>query len=148
MRFPRNLKPFTGQLDPAALAGVLFLLLMFLALSTPLAPHRGLRLKLPDVNVPTDPDAPIPSLVISIDPNSFVYFENQVVRDDELRARLAERIKREHEPVALLIQADEAVQQATVVRLAALARSVGVGDIVIGTRPAVFPVRTNGAISP
>jgi biopolymer transport protein ExbD len=143
MRFQRNVKPFTGQLDAAPLLGVFFLLLFFVLLNTPLAPPRGLRLRLPAVTVPEDRDAPIPSLVISIDPNNLVYFENQAVRDDELRSRLTERVHREKSPIALLIQADGAVQQATVVRLAALARAAGVGDIVIGTRPAIFPASTN-----
>jgi len=139
MRYQRNLKPFTGRLDVAPVAGVLFLLVLFLLLQTSLAPVPGLRVELPAVNLLEAPAGPGPVLVVTVDQHEMVYFEHQVIGDDELRARLAAKSAQTRTPLSLLVQADASVKHAAVVRLAALARQAGVRDIVIGTRPPLFP---------
>ena len=42
MKFARNAKPFTGQLDVAPFAGVFFLLILFLVLNSSLVPPPGI----------------------------------------------------------------------------------------------------------
>jgi len=138
MRYQRNLKPFTGRLDFAPVAGVLFLLVLFLLLQTSLAPVPGLRVELPTVAL-DQAAGPGPILVVTVDQHELVYFEHQVIDDEELRERLAARTAQSSEPLSVLVQADASVKHTAVVRLAALAREAGVGNIVIGTRPPLFP---------
>jgi biopolymer transport protein ExbD len=139
MRYQRNLKPFTGRLDVAPVAGVLFLLLLFLLLQTSLAPVPGLRVELPTVDLREASAGPGPVLVVTVDQHELVYFEHQVIGDEALRARLVAKSTQSREPLSLLVQADAAVKHAAIVRLAALARQAGITDIVIGTRPPLFP---------
>ena len=139
MRYQRNLKPFTGRLDLAPVAGVFFLLVLFLLLQTSIAPAPGLRIQLPTVDLQHDPAGQGPVLVVTIDQHELVYFEHQVIGDDELRTRLATKSEQSREPLSLLVQADASVKHAAIVRLAALARQAGIHDIVIATRPPLFP---------
>ena len=144
MRFPRNLRPFTGQLDVAPFAGVLLLLVLFLLLHSSIAPAPGIRIRLPGVES-ADVTPPTPGLVVSIDQQELWYFEHQAVQEHELRDRLAARIREGRRPPTLLIQADEAVRQTAILRLAAIARAAGVREVVLGTRPVVFPPTTPAA---
>lgn len=142
MRFQRHLKPFTGRLDLAPFAGVFFLLVLFLLLQSQLAPLPGLRINLPmleGTNVMTGPGA---SLVLTVDRNELVYFDHQVIGDTDLRDRLQGKVKLSREPLTLLIQADETVKHAAIVRVAGLARQAGVSEVIIGTRPSLFPIGT------
>ncbi len=145
MRYQRNLKPFTGRLDVAPVASVLFLLVLFLLLQTALAPVPGLQIQLPTVGLQDQPAPRGPFLVVTVDQHELVYFEHQVIGDEELRERLAAKSEQSREPLALLVQADASVKHAAIVRLAALARQAGIREIVIGTRPPLFP---SGAQSP
>lgn len=108
-------------------------------LQTSLAPAPGLRIQLPTVDLQQEPAGPGPVLVVSVDQHELVYFEHQVIGDDELRARLTVKSEQSREPLSLLVQADASVKHAAIVRLAALARQAGIHDIVIGTRPPLFP---------
>jgi biopolymer transport protein ExbD len=148
VKHPRKLKPFTGRLDLAPFAGVFFLLVLFLLLQSPLAPAPGLRLELPVVELPSPPASTGPTLVVTVDRNGLVYFEHQVIRDNDLRERLAAKVKLSRDPLALLVQADESVRQAVVVRLAGLARQAGIREIVIATRPPLFLAKPEAGTSP
>lgn len=148
MKYARNLKPFTGRLDLAPFAGVLFLLVLFLLLHTSLAPPPGLRVQLPTVDVSEAPVGSGLSLVVTVDQNELVYFEHQVIRDDDLRAKLAAKVAQSGGPLALLVQADESVKHAAIVRLAALARQAGIRDVVIGTRPPLFSPKAEATAKP
>ena len=123
----------------APVAGVLFLLVLFLLPQTSLAPVPGLRVELPEVDLQESAAAgPGPRLVVTVDQHELVYFEHQVIGDEELRARLAAKSAQSPGPLSLLVQADASVRHAAIARLAALARQAGVSDIVIGTRPPLF----------
>jgi biopolymer transport protein ExbD len=63
-----------------------------------------------------------------------------VIGDEELKARLAAKSEQSRHPLSLLVQADASVKHEAIVRLAALARQAGIRDIVIGTRPPLFPL--------
>ncbi|HNU99230.1 MAG: biopolymer transporter ExbD [Verrucomicrobia bacterium] len=140
MRYQRNLKPFTGRLDVAPIAGVLFILVLFLVLQTSIAPGPGLRIQLPSVALEDEPAPRGPVLVVTVDQHELVYFEHQVIGDEELKARLAAKSEQSRHPLSLLVQADASVKHEAIVRLAALARQAGIRDIVIGTRPPLFPL--------
>lgn len=71
MKFPRNAKIFRGQLDAAPFAGVLFLLVIFLALNSLLVFVPGVQIKLPVGD--SLPGAANPTLVVAADRNGQLY---------------------------------------------------------------------------
>jgi biopolymer transport protein ExbD len=148
MRFPRKAKPFTGQLDVAAFVSVLFLVVLFLLLHTSLAPAPGIRIQLPTVALPANPPPTVPTLTVVLDQREQAYFEHQAVSLDELRKRVAQRVQASAEPLTLLVQADETVQHAALLRVSAAAVEAGVREVMLGTRPPLFPPASAGARQP
>ncbi len=148
MRFPRKVRPFTGQLDVAAFLSVLFLLVLFLLLHSSLAPTPGVRIQLPTVAVagPTSPNG-LP-LVLVLDQREQAYFERQAVTLEELRGQLTARTHATTEPVTLLVQADETVRHAALLRVSAVAMEAGVREVVVATRPPLFPTTNTARRSP
>ncbi len=135
MRFPRRARLFTGQLDVAPIASLFFLLLTLLLFQTYLVPPPGVRIELPRVSLPNLPATANPWMAVAVDQVGRIYFENQIITEDELRLRLAARVRRSTEPVSLLLQADGSVSQEVVMRLYALAFDSGVREVVVATRP-------------
>jgi biopolymer transport protein ExbD len=128
---------FTGQLDAASFACVLFLLLIFLVLSTQFAPTPGVLVKLPPVEVPDASSAP-DWLVVAVDREGRLYFNQQVTTAEKLTADLAEKIRVAGRPVPLVLQADAEVQNAELIRLYALCRRLGINEVKLQTRPGLF----------
>lgn len=131
MRFPRNARIFRGQLDFAPLAGVFFLLVLFLLLSR-LIYTPGVSIELPTVT-------PLrgtltPHLAIAVDARGQMYFDNQQIDETQLRLRLSEAVKRVQEPVRLLLQADKSVTCEKLLRVAALAQDAGIRETLVATR--------------
>jgi biopolymer transport protein ExbD len=135
MKYARHARPFTGQLDAAPLASLFFLLLLFLLFHTYLVPPPGIRVELPVVSTPNLPATANPWLAVTVDQVGRLYFESQVVTEEDLARRLATRVREQQEPVSLLVQADRRVPQAIVLRLYAIAREAGLREVVIATRP-------------
>jgi biopolymer transport protein ExbD len=133
MRFPRNKQIFRGQLDVAAFAGVMFILLVFILLHSQLVFTPGVPIRLPVAD--ELPGVIGRSLVVSIDAQGQFYFDNQITHERVLRQRLSERVMESGEPWTLIIQADEAVSSGRVMELMALARKAGIKDAAWGTRP-------------
>jgi biopolymer transport protein ExbD len=148
MRFPRRAKPFTGQLDVAAFVSVLFLVVLFLLLHSSLAPAPGVRIQLPTVNTagPTGPTGW--NLVVVLDQREQAYFEHQAVTLDELRERLAARVRSSSEPVTLLLRADDTVRHTALLRISAAAVEAGVREVMLATRPRLFPETQPGPALP
>lgn len=133
MRFPRNRQIFRGQLDVAAFAGVLFILLIFILLRSHLVFTPGVPIRLPEGD--DLPGVIGHTLVVAVDSSGQFYFDNQLTPERSLRVRLAEKVNAARESVTLVIEADEAVTWNTLQKLAALARKAGVKDAVLATRP-------------
>lgn len=133
MRFPRNKQIFRGQLDVAAFAGVLFILLIFILLRSHLVFTPGVPIRLPEGE--DLPGVIGRTLVVAVDSSGQFYFDNQITHERLLRQRLAEEVNAAREAVTLVIEADEAVTWNTLQKLAALARKAGVKDAVLATRP-------------
>jgi biopolymer transport protein ExbD len=133
MKFPRNHKPFTGQLDAAPFAGVFFVLLIFVALGNHLIFTPGVPIRLPEA---ADlPGTPNPTVVVTVDEGGQIYFDNQIITEDKLRDRLAVEVRRAREPLTLVLQADKEVKHEVLVRLGLLARNAGIKDALLATRP-------------
>ena len=74
MRYPVSVKPFRGQLDVAAFAGVFLLLVVFLLL-TRLVYTPGVRLQLPAA---TDlPGTDRPTVEVAVDSSGRYYFQTR-----------------------------------------------------------------------
>ena len=135
MKFPRSVKIFRGQLDAAPFAGVFFLLVMFLLLAS-LMHTPGVKIKLP---VAADlPGADGPTLTVAVDANGRFYFENQLISEGELSKRLGAAAKKTSKPLTIVVQADEAVRNDTLIHLTLLARDAGIYEAMLATLPRPF----------
>jgi biopolymer transport protein ExbD len=135
MRFPVSVKPFRGQLDVAAFAGVLLLLGLFVLLLS-LVYTPGVRLDLP---VAHDlPGTDRPSVAVAVDSNGRYYFQNQLLAEADLKTRLRTAATNAAEPLTLVVQADKATRYEVLIRLTLLAREAGINEALLATLPAPF----------
>ena len=146
MRFPRNKQIFRGQLDVAAFAGMLFILLVFILLRSQLVFTPGVPIRLPVAE--ELPGVIGRSVVVSVDATGQFYFENQITHERLLRSRLSNLAAEAPEPLTLIIQADEAVSTGRVMELVSLARQAGVKVGAWATRPPPAAVNRAPALSP
>ena len=140
MKFPRRAKLFRNPFDMTAYAAVFFLMVIFLVLGaqryTP-----GVKIELP---VAGDlPGTDKPTLTVAMDESGFYYFQNQIINEAALKAEFTNAVSASTEPLILVIQADRAVRQERVVRLALLARDAGILEALLATLPraSAFPSR-------
>ncbi len=153
MRFPRNTRIFRGQLDVAPLAGVLFLLVIFLLLNTSLVFVPGVEIQLPQAaNLPGIDG---PTVVVAIDESGQFYFDNQAIDESSLVQKLRAEVVASKPPaqsvldlplkrgearesVTLVVKADAKVRYQVLTRLWLLAREAGITNVLQATyRPLV-----------
>jgi biopolymer transport protein ExbD len=132
MKFPRNARILRSQLDAAPMASVLFLLVIFVMLSS-LVYTPGVHVKLPVAN--DLPGTDRPTIAVALDANNRLYFANQLITEADLASRLREAVKNSSEPLTLVVQADEAVTHTNLIRLTLLARDAGIRDALLATLP-------------
>ena len=137
IKFRRTTKILHGPIDPAPLASVLFLLLIFLMLQSSLVFTPGVPIHLPDG--PELPGIDRPRLAVAVDSKGQLYFENQVIELDALRDRLRQAKSASVDPLTLVVMADRAVTCEALTQLGVLAREVGIADLVMATRPPATP---------
>jgi biopolymer transport protein ExbD len=135
MKFPRNARILRGQLDAAPFASVFFLLVIFVMLGSRVQ-TPGVRLELPRAD--DVPGTDRPTIAVAVAANGQFYFENRVIRKEELQSRLAEAVKKSREPLTLLVQADKAVTEESLVGVALLARNAGIQDMLLATLAPMF----------
>ncbi len=142
MRFPRTARVFRGQLDASPFVGVLFLLAIFLLLNSSLVFMPGVAIHLPEA---ADlPGMTNPTVAVAVDRVGQLYFQSQVISEDDLKHRLRNAAGAMKEPLTLVLLADKSVPNGTIVRLSNLAREAGVKDVLLATRPAVPSAGING----
>jgi biopolymer transport protein ExbD len=146
MRFPRNRQIFRGQLDVAAFAGVVFILLVFVLLHSQLVFTPGVPIRLPEVE--ELPGVIGDTVVVAVDASGQYYFDNQLTHERLLKQRLIEKVNASREPVTLVVQADKAVTWDELAKLALLARKAGVKDAVLATRPPTSPAPSQPSSPP
>lgn len=142
MRFPRNRQIFRGQLDVAAFAGVLFVLLIFVLLHSQLVFTPGVPIRLPEGDDLPGVIGPH-TLVVAVDASGQYYFDNQITHERLLQQRLLEKVMASREPITLVIQADKDVTVERLDRLGSIARKAGIKKAVHATRPPLS--RTNAS---
>ena len=135
MKFPRNVRLLRSTFDVAPFAAVFFLLIIFVALAA-LLPTPGLSLHLP---IAGDlPGTDKPTVAVAIDAEGRLFFANQIVTENELKAHLYAAEKDSRQPLTLVVQADEAVTYGQLVHLTLLARDTGIRDVLLATLPRVI----------
>ena len=139
MKFPRNARIFRGHLDAAPFAIVFACLALFLLLGT-LVYTPGVALQLPLATGLPGTDKPTP-IAVALDGNGRFYFENKRIEESELRARLKQAASQSKEPLTLLVKADKTVNYDQLIRLALLARDVGVPEAWLATLPGPAPAK-------
>lgn len=137
MKFPRNARIFRGRLDAAPFVAVLFLLVLFLTL-TSLVYTPGVSLDLPQAG--DLPGTDKPTVSVAMDSGGRLYFQNQLIEERELRDRLRRAVADSREPLILTVQADKAVRYELIIRLTLLARDVGIQKALLATLPS--PIST------
>jgi biopolymer transport protein ExbD len=137
MKFPRRAKLFRNPFDMTAYAAVFFLMVIFLVLGgqryTP-----GVMIELP---VAGDlPGTDQPTVTVAMDESGRYYFQNQIIEEAALRVQFTNAAASSQEPLTLVIQADKAVRQENLVRLALLARDAGIREALLATLPRAVAV--------
>ena len=141
MKYPRNARIFRGQLDASPFVGVLFLVAIFLLLNSSLVFLPGVAIRLPEA---ADlPGVTGPTVAVAVDSQRRFYYRNQIVQETALQMELRKAVAETKEPLTVVLLADKSVPNETLVRLCDLARSAGVKQALLASRPPSPPSRTN-----
>lgn len=141
MKFKCSVKPIDNSLDVASFCGVFLILLLLLVLHSSLAPAPGVIVELPNVPPLPRPASVAPELVVAVDQNELIYFEHQVIGEEQLREKLAAKVTASKQPLQLVILADKNVRHGEVLRLAGIARQCGISEVIMAVRPPLFQSR-------
>jgi biopolymer transport protein ExbD len=145
MKFPRNARIFRGQLDAAPLAGVFFLLVLFVLLAS-LVYTPGVRVRLPEAG--DLPGTGHRTIAVALDATGQLYFENQLILPEQLKSRLQAAVKQSAEPLTLVVQADRAVTYELLANLTLLAREAGIQEALLAMLPRTFDAPPGGPRQP
>jgi len=83
------------------------------------------------------------TVVVVVAQNEQLFFDNQVTRFERLAAQLKAEKAKAKGPLTLVIEADQDVRYAVVMRLSLLAREAGFSEVLLGGRPKVDPISTS-----
>ena len=142
MKFPRNAKIFRGQLDVAPFAGIFFLLCLMLVFSTLLVYSPGVQIELPDLGNDAVPGIQPPVIPIAIDVHGKIFFESQLIAEEDFENRLKEVVQKFESPPTLVIQGDEATQLSVISRISHIASQSGVTRTLLATKTKPFSFQT------
>lgn len=125
-----SLKPHRPEVQIAPLIDVVFLLLIFYAVTTQFVTDQRLKLELPKAKTAEDvgsgrEDRPP---VVTIARDGSIWIDNQEVASDDLESRLADLVKRRPEQT-LILKGDEGADYGVVVHVLDTARAVGAKSI-------------------
>lgn len=146
MKFPRNARILRSQLDAAPLAAVFFLLVIFVMMGS-LVYTPGVHIELPVADIPAGgndlPGTDQPPFTIAVDAGNRLFHRNQLITEDELKARLAQAVADSAEPPTLIIRAHKTVTLESYTRLTLLARDAGIRKSLLATlpRPVATPAK-------
>jgi biopolymer transport protein ExbD len=125
-----NLKPRKPEVQMSPLIDVIFLLLIFYAVTTQFVTDQRLKLDLPEAKTAEESgtgreDRPP---VVKVARDGTVWIDDALVADEELEARLQELVQRRPEQTVIL-QGDEGADYGVVVKVLDTARAVGAKSI-------------------
>jgi len=140
MKFPRNSRIFSGQLDAAPFISVFFLLLIFIILGN-LVYTPGVRIDLPADDMATA-GVDGATIAVAVDAEGKFYFQNQVITEAALEAHLRSAVRRlgEGKSLTLVVFEDKAATRATLDLLGSVARRAGIQTIWEARLPRSTPI--------
>ena len=133
-----NIKPRKPEVQISPLIDVIFLLLIFYAVTTQFVTDERLKLDLPEAKTAeevgrTREERPP---LVKVAKDGSVWIDDQEVPEDELEARIENLVSSRPEQT-LILQGDEGADYGVVVKILDTARSVGAKSIQMSTeRPA------------
>ena len=127
---PRRSLP-NAELTP--LIDVVFLLLIFFAVSTSFATNQGIRVDLPRSQAQESVDERT-SVRVSVDEQGRIFLDERPVDMDTLRATFREAARNSEGPT-VVIRADKRVPHGLVVRIMDLAQTEGLRRLSVATDP-------------
>jgi len=136
MKFPRNAKIFRGQLDATPFAGVFFCVLLFLLLRT-LIYTPGVLIRLPASTAKLS-HLDGPTVAVAVDAANQFYFQNHIVRPNELLNQLTQEARKSPQPLTLVVEADRSVTLETLDILSDIATAAGISQVLQQTLPRTF----------
>jgi biopolymer transport protein ExbD len=140
MTFRSYAKVAHGPIDPAPMVDIVFLLLIFLVLSSPYVLQPGIgAIKLPTWNRPSVYS--LQDLVVTVRRDDLIFFDNKTVTLPELHASLRMAATRQPRPQELIIKADRQVSHGTIVQIMSIAFDAGITAVNLATRPEVSETR-------
>ena len=131
MTFQRNAKIFRGRVDAAPLAGIFFLLIIFVLLAS-LVYTPGIPIELPSAKNVIGTDNP--TVTVAINSAGQFFFQNQIIGEQQLKSNLTAAASQSQLPLTLVVQADKSVRYDVVVRLAELAEQAGLKQALLQQR--------------
>jgi biopolymer transport protein ExbD len=134
MTFRTHCEISKGRVDPAPMVDVVFLLLIFIILSSPFVLQTGTKVKLPTDSRP--PDTTFQTLVVTVARDNLFFFNNRPITLDNLRQALTRAVQ-ETRTSELIIKADQQVTHETIVKVLSAALDTGVTVVNLATRPEV-----------
>ena len=127
-------------MDAAPLAGVFFLLVIFLLLASlvytpgiPILLSSQAGIVLPTAQNMAGESAP--SLTVAVAADGQFFFENQIIAREKLKSKLTEAAKEARAPLTLVILADKSVNYGVIVGLAQMAEESGLKNALLQVRP-------------
>jgi biopolymer transport protein ExbD len=135
MKFARTTRILTGRPDAAPYLCVLFPVAFMALFHEFLVLPRGLRIELPEAASGSALAPGERALVVGLDANEQIYFENQRIEWSELKELLTDRVRGTNAPQTLVLQADRDVRTARLLELSTLAAQAGVRSVFFLTRP-------------
>jgi biopolymer transport protein ExbD len=135
MTFGTHCKIAKGHIDPAPMVDVVFLLLIFLVLSSPFVLQPGFgTVVLSESNAA--PNVSFQGLVVTVSRDNLLFFNTQPISFRDLPQALRKAASESRNP-ELIIKADRQVTQDTMVKIMSMAFEAGISAVNLATRPEV-----------
>ena len=134
MTFRTYTRIVEGKIDPAPMVDIVFLLLIFIILSSPFVLQTGKKVEL--VGDARITDFSFQDLAVTISRDNLLFFKDQPITFEALEQALA-REARLNRKAELVIIADRQVTHETIIKLMNIAFEAGIAQVNLATRPAV-----------
>jgi len=129
----RRASPLRISIDIAPLVDVVFLLVIFFAVSTTFLESSGLKLDLPTSSSTAEREAR--DLTVSLSADGRLEFDGRIVTREELPELLRQALA-EQEADVVVLRADTSTQHGDVVALMDMIRKAGARTLTVATRSA------------
>jgi biopolymer transport protein ExbD len=133
MTFKSHCQIAKGHIDPAPLVDIVFLLLIFLVLSSPFVLQPGIGLVELE-SIPQPPIGSLQELVVTVNRDDQVFFQSKLIRLTDLPRELHEAVKTSRNR-ELIIKADKQVAHGTIQKIISMSMEAGITAINLAARP-------------